>query len=201
MTDQTKVAVPTGEHEVKSTAIDDGYVFDHVRTDSPTFAKMERAARAAGTRCARTGVTEKVQYHHRYIEYSLAYMVDWHVVKGIAMGTIKELPVLNLTNHQATLEMVPVEVFEVYEIIQICRVIHGYDWDKDFDPDNPETFVDSRANMIPLNERYHIGDRGEHRHTGPFLGGYRWPRKTGVIYSPNEQAVSNAALGALSQGS
>lgn len=180
--------VPQGEHEVKSTAIDDGFVFDHVRTDSPVFSKMEREARAAGTRCARTGHAEGVQYHHRYIEYSLAYMVDWHLVKAIADGTVKELPVLDLATHQPTGEVAPVEGFEVWEIVQTCRLVHGYDWSA-FDPDRPETFVDSRANMIPLHERYHIGDRGEHRHTGPFLGGYRWPRKPGVVYAPNEETA------------
>lgn len=191
---------PIGEHEVKSTAIDDGYVFDHIRTASPIFTKMEREGRAAGTRCARTGTTNDVQYHHKYCEYSLAFMVDWHVVKGIAMGTITELPVLDLDTHQPSGELAPVEGFDVWEIIQICRLVHGYDWDKEFDPDRPETFVDHQVNMAPLNIRYHIGDRGEHRHTGPFLGGYRWPRKAGVVYAPNEQAVKAVAEAAISAG-
>lgn len=184
-------AVPAGEHEVKSTVTDDGYVFDHIRTASPIFTKMEREARAANTRCCITGQLVDVQYHHKFCEYSLAYMVDWHVVKGIAMGTVKELPVLDIDTHQpvASGDTWPVEGSKVWEMIQICRLVHGYDWNKDFDPDHPETFVDHRVNMDPLNVRYHIGDRGEHHHTGPYLGGYRLPRKAGVVYAPNEQAI------------
>lgn len=188
--------VPAGEHEVKTTATDDGYVFDHVRTDSPTFAKMERDARAAGTRCCLTGTTQDVQYHHCFLEYSLAYGVDWATVKGIAIGQITQLPVLDLATHQPTVELAPVEAFKIWEIIQITKM-RGYDWTQ-FDPDHPATFVDSRANMDPLNVRYHIGDRGRHRHTGPYAAFYDWPRLPGVVYSPNEEpsAQGQPPLGA-----
>ena len=189
--------VPAGEHEVKSTSVDDGFVFDHVRTDSPTFTHMEREARKAGTLCCITGQPDPgVQYHHKYIEYSLAYMVDWHLVKKVAMGEVTEIPVLDLTTHQPIPgKFRPVLGSKLWWMIQCARLVDGYDW-ATFDPDKPETFVDSRANMDPLQERYHIGDRGEHHHTGPFLGGYHWPRIPGVVYAPNEEVI-----GALSAGS
>ena len=188
------MAVPIGEHEVKSTAVDDGYVFDHVRTESPTFAKMERDARAKGTLCCITGQAEDVQYHHCFCEYSLAYAIDWHLVHQVALGKVTKLPVLDLATHQPIPgKMRPVKGSKLWEMIQITSLVRGYDWARDFDPDHPETFVDSAANMDPINVRYHIGDRGRHRHTGPFLAIYDWPRLPGVICSPNEEVADPQA--------
>lgn len=178
-------AVPASEHEVKSTLIDDSFTEDHAqRTDSPTFTATKRTLQ--GSRCCISGHTEQVEQHHTTLEWSLQFGVDWPSVKGIALGEIKELPVLDPETDEPTGETAPVEGFLIWEILQYLKW-KGFDFVA-FDPTKPETLVDSVFNMKPISKLFHTGKRGIHRHSLPFWLFFAWPRLPGYVYTPDEEA-------------
>lgn len=182
------VAIPHGEHEVKSTIVDDSFADDHPpRTDSPTFTATKKTLH--GQRCCISGHTETVEQHHATLEYSLQFGVDWYKVKGIATGEVKELPILDPATDKPTGEMAPVEDFLIHEIIQYTSW-KGFDWNA-FDPAKPETFVDSIYNMKPISKLFHTGKRGIHRHSFPFFLFFAWPRLPDYIYTPDEETPTN----------
>ena len=174
------------EHENKRMLSEDIFYPDHdQRTESPTFLETKRKGHALGLRCAISGTRLDVEYHHAFCEWAFAGGVDWHTVKGIALGTIKELPVLDLVTDQPTAEMAPVEGFLIYLICEYFKY-KGFDWEA-FDPDKPETLVDSLEAMIILNKKFHRGkDHGAHSITGPIHFFQAFPRKLGFIFSPDE---------------
>ena len=176
---------PKGEHEVKSTIIDDAFVDDHPpRTDSPTFSATKR--KLHGQRCCISGHTEEVEQHHATLEWVCGSGVDWVKVKGIATGQVTELPILDPATDQPTGEMAPVEDFLIFHILEWTK-FRGFDWSA-FDPAKPETFVDSVQNMLPISKLFHTGKRGIHRHSLPFFIFFAWPRLPGFVYTPDEES-------------
>jgi len=177
----------TGEHEYKSTLNEDVYYPDHPspRTESATFRHMKHDEKALGTRCCISGQSVDVEYHHIFCEWAWADGVDWHVVHGVALGIITHLPVIDLTTDQPTGDLYPVEESLLYMMIQISKA-RGFDWTA-FDPEKPETFVDSWPNMLPLHKKFHRGKQhGAHEETAPIWGFQMFPRKPGFVYSPDE---------------
>lgn len=156
----------TGEHELKeSMTVDMFYINEpEPRKATPVFEHMKRTADKAGTRCAITGQPHP-QYHHFFCEYAARDEIDWHVVKGVALGTITELPVLDLDNHEPTGETYPAEASLIWRLCRFAEIF-GMDW-KSFDPDDPVSFVDSIHNMLPLHEKFHIA-KNSGIHLAPF---------------------------------
>ena len=177
---------PNAEHEDKRSLSEDVFYPDHdKRTESPTFIETKRKGHALGLRCAISGTKLDTEYHHAFCEWAFASGVDWHIVQGIALGEIKELPVLDLLTDQPTEEMAPVEGFLIYLICEYFKY-KGFDWNA-FDPEKPETLVDSIEAMIVLNKKFHRGkDHGVHNLTGPIHFFQAFPRKAGFIFSPDE---------------
>ena len=78
----------------------------------------------------------------------------------------------------------PVSGFMFFWFLQWTRA-RGFDWDA-FDPAQPETFVDSVQQMIPLTTNLHVGAHGVHRHSGPVWLFFMWPRFDGFIFMEDE---------------
>jgi len=177
----------TSEHEYKSTLQEDVFYPDHVnpRAESSTFRHMKHDEKALGTRCCISGQAVDVEYHHIFCEWAWSDGVDWHAVHGVALGIITHLPVIDLETDQPTTELYPVEQSLLYMMIQISKA-RGFDWST-FDPEKPETFVDSWSNMLPLHKKFHRGKQhGAHEETAPIWGFQMFPRKPGFVYSPDE---------------
>lgn len=174
------------EHETHETVSEDFYYPNHdARTASPTFNHTTAQGKKLGTRCAITGQKEKVEYHHAFCEWAFAGAVDWVKVKGIAIGTVKELPVLDPYTWEPTGEMAPVEGFLVYLIVKFF-MWRGFDFDS-FDPAKPETLVDSLPAMLPLHAHLHREkNHGAHVITGPIFLLQAWPFVDGFVFSPDE---------------
>jgi hypothetical protein len=176
-------SAPEGEHEVKSTMTDDGFTEDHgARSDSPTFTHTKKLLH--GSRCCITGHAEQVEQHHATLEWSLQFGVNWPLVKDIALGEVKELPVLDPLTFEPTGEMAPIEGFLIYKIVKFLEWM-GFDWQA-FDPEKPEMLVDSAMNMLAISKPFHTGPNGVHRHSIPFWLFYAWPRLPGYVYTPAE---------------
>lgn len=188
---------PKGEREIKSTIVDDTFDEIHTRADTPTFRHTKTALDAAGVRCAITGMNRKeakavgeaIEEHHAGLEYSLQFGVDWEVVKGVATGTITELPILDPKTHQPTGKTAPADAFMLSWFLEWTKH-RGFDWEA-FDPAKPETFVDSIQQMLPLITNLHTGAHGVHRHSGPVWLFFMWPRKPGFVYMPDEEPGSD----------
>lgn len=175
------------EHAFKSTLHESVFYPNHPspRTESSTFRHMKKDEKSHETRCCISGQLTDIEYHHIFCEWAWSDGVDWHVVHGIALGLITHLPVLDLVTDQPTDELYPVEQSLIWMIIQISKA-RGFDWVK-FDPENPETFVDSWPNMLPLNKKFHRGPQhGAHENSAPVWGFQAFPRKKGFVYSPDE---------------
>ena len=180
---------PTNEHELKATyQVDVFYINEpEPRTPSPTFEHMKRTADKAGAVCAISGQPHP-QYHHVFCEYAARDQVDWHVVKGVALGSILQLPVLDPITDQP----VPDQFFTAKQSLlwKLCKwleVCFDMDW-ASFDPDNPVLFVDSINNMLPLSEKFHIRkDHGIHLMPFPEYLLQVLPRKAGFILTPDEE--------------
>ena len=183
---------PEHEHEVKESLTDDVFYPDHTRVTTPTFAKTKRDGKTNGDVCAISGQSEGIEYHHVICEDAFTDGVDWEIVKKVALGEIKELPVLDPKTNLPTGATFPVSKSLIGMMIAIT-IARGFDWAK-FDPKKPETFVDSAANMLVLHERYHrAADVGIHHHTLPIWGFLAFPRVEGFVYSPAELASRHGA--------
>jgi hypothetical protein len=179
--------MPDHEHEYKTTLTENAFYPDHAnpRAESATFRHMKHDEKALRTRCCISGQPVDVEYHHIFCEWAWSDAVDWHVVHGIALGIITHLPVLDLITDQPTDELYPVEQSLVWMMIQITKA-RGFDWAA-FDPNKPETFVDSWQNMLPLHKKFHRGKQhGAHETTAPIWGFQMFPRRPGFIFSPDE---------------
>jgi len=188
----SKSDAPQGEHEFKETLTDDVFYPDHTRVDTPTFTRTKREGKKNGDVCAISGQTEGIEYHHVFCEDAFTDAVDWVLVKKVAIGEVKELPVLDPKTSLPTGATYPVSKSLLGMVLAIT-IARGFDWHA-FDPAKPETFVDSAANMLVLHERYHrAADVGIHHHTLPIWGFQGWPRVPGFIYSPAELAARHGA--------
>lgn len=186
--------MPKNEHELKETLIEDVFYPDHEpRTESETFRRTKAAGKKAGHRCAISGRIDKLEYHHIFAEWAYSSAIDWETVKGIALGTVKELPVLDLITDAPTGEMYAVEHSLIYIITQLAKV-RGFDWQA-FDPAKPETFVDSMENMLVLHEKFHRAKQhGIHSQSFPIWLFQAFPRKAGFVFCADEiiQGVNHA---------
>jgi hypothetical protein len=179
--------MPEHEHEKKDTLHEDFFYpdRDHARTESPTFRHTKAAGHKEGIPCAISGQTENVQYHHVFCEWALSPAVDWSIVKGVALDEITELPVLDPVTDQPTSKTYPAKHSLIYAICKLAE-FRGFNWHA-FDPNNPETFVDSMANMLVLSEKFHIGKQ----HGIHFTDFAQWifqafPRMSGFVFTPDE---------------
>lgn len=150
-------ATITNEHELKATySVDLFYINEpEPRKATPEFQHMKREADKTDTRCAISGQPHP-QYHHLFCEYAARDEIDWHFVKGIATGTIQQMPVRDLQTDAP----IPGMFFDAKDslLFKLCKwleICFDMDWHA-FDPADPTSFVDSIHNMLPLNEKFHI---------------------------------------------
>lgn len=184
--------VPMNEHLFKATLAEAVYYPDHRRVDTPTFEKTRRDGRKHGDVCAISGQAQGIEYHHVLCEDAFTDGVDWATVKAIALGDIKELPVLDLETDLPTGKTFPVSKSLIGMLLALT-VARGFDW-QSFDPDKPETFVDSAANMLVLHEKFHRAKgHGIHGASFPLWVFQAFPRKAGFVYSPDELAARQGA--------
>ncbi len=182
---------PSGEHEFKSTLAEDIYYPDHTRVSTPTFTHTKREGKRNGDRCAISGQVEGIEYHHMLCEDAFTDCVDWSIVRGVALGEITELPILDTTTDLPTGETYPVQHSLLWMMLQISKA-RGFDWSA-FDPAKPETFVDSAANMLVIHEKFHRArSYGIHGTSWPIWTMQGWPRVSGYVYSPDELASRHA---------
>jgi len=181
------------EHEDRRSITEDFYYPGHDgRSESPTFIQTKRAGKAAGLRCAITGQADDLEYHHAFVEWAFQNAVRWDIVKGIALGTVKELAVLDPYTWQPTGEMAPVEGFLIYWIVHFFKW-RGFDFEA-FDPVKPETLVDSVQAMLVLHKHLHREkNHGVHTVTGPIFLLQAFPFVDGFVFSPDELAARHAA--------
>ncbi|QBJ80499.1 hypothetical protein [Aquitalea sp. USM4] len=184
------------EHEMRDTVTDDVFFPNRsadgstntARTESHYFRETKRKGHAMGLRCAISGQKDGIQYHHLFIEWALSGAVDWVTVKGVAIGNIKELPVLDPDTGQPTDETFPAEQSYLWLICKIVE-LRGFDW-RAFDPADPAQFVDDLAQMLPLHANFHTAKaHGVHHHSGPMWGFLAFPRIPGFVYTPDELAA------------
>lgn len=177
---------PPNEHEDHRALAEDVFYPAHEsRSESATF----RATKAEGHRqklpCVISGQTDGTEYHHVLIEWAFTNAVDWPMVKKIATGEVKTLPVLDLATDQPTGETFPVEHSLIYLICKFAEW-RGFNWQA-FDPAHPETLVDSMANMLVLHSKFHRGKgHGLHEETLPVWIFQAFPRVNGFVFSPDE---------------
>ncbi len=178
---------PAHEHEKADHLTEDVYYPDHPpRTESPTFIETKKVGHAQKIPCAISGHVDGAEYHHVFVEWAFAGAIDWGMVKKVALGEVTELPVLDLQTDQPTGATFPVEHSLIWTICKLAE-LKGFDW-KAFDPEKPETFVDSMANMLVLNAKFHRHkDHGIHEMTFPEWQFQAWPRKAGFIFTPDEE--------------
>lgn len=178
---------PAQEHEKGDTLTEDVFFPDHQpRTESSTFLRTKKAGHAAKLPCAISGHAEGTEYHHVFIEWAFADSVDWETVKGVAVGQITRLPVLDLHTDQPTGETYPAEQSLIYIIAKLAEA-RGFDWSA-FDPSKSEQFVDSMANMLVLHSKFHrLKNHGIHVMSFPEWAFQAWPRKAGFVFTPDEE--------------
>lgn len=179
---------PKGEHEISATLHVDLFYIDEPEPRKPSiyFERMKREEDRRGAVCAISGQPHP-QYHHVMCEYAARDEIEWDQVKGVATGVITQMPVLDLKTDQP----IPGQFFPASEslLFKFCKwleVCWGMDWAA-FDPSNPVEFVDSKFNMLPLNEKYHIRKmHGIHLSTFPEWVLQIFPKKTGFVLMPDE---------------
>lgn len=186
---------PNSEHEFTETDTSDVFYPAHApRTESATFCKTKHEGKAAGDVCAISGQSESLEYHHVFCEAAFTNAVDWPTVKGVALGTITSLPLIDPDTGEALLDengrpkLWPAQGSLLHLVVMLAAA-RGFDWHA-FDPARPETFVDSRANMLPLHERYHrSAAAGMHHLPLPLWIFQAFPRVPGFVFSPAELAA------------
>ncbi len=181
------MTAPTKEHEKADRLAEDVFYPDHSpRSESPTFQHTKKAGHAAKLPCSISGHVDGTEYHHVFIEWAFADAVDWATVKGVALGQITRLPVLDLHTDQPTGETYPAEQSLIWIICKLAQ-LRGFDWQA-FDPEKPELFVDSMANMLVLHSKFHrMKDHGIHVMSFPEWAFQAWPRKNGFVFTPDEE--------------
>ena len=79
--------VPAGEHEYKATIVVDIFYPDHPpRTESQVFVRTKKHWHAEGAPCGVCGAKEKIEIHHKFIEWADSDGVDWAKVKQAHPG-------------------------------------------------------------------------------------------------------------------
>ena len=181
---------PLHEHEKADHLTEDVFYPDHPpRTESATFLRTKKTGHAAKLPCAISGQVVGTEYHHLFCEWAFSGGVDWVKVKGIALGEITVLPVLDLTTDQPTEDNFDAKHSLVWMFCKLAEV-RGFDWDK-FDPSDPSMFVDSMANILVIHEKFHRHkDHGIHVMSFQEWIFQAWPRKNGFVFTPDEE-VSN----------
>ncbi len=175
------------EHEKADRLAEDVFYPDHEpRTESETFRETKKAGHAAQIPCAISGHTEKTEYHHMFIEWAFSDAVDWQMVKKVALREVMDLPILDPVTDQPTGQTFPAHQSLMWVICKLAQ-LRGFDWEK-FDPDHPEQFVDSMANMLVIHEKFHRHkDHGIHAMSFPEWIFQAWPRKKGFVFTPDEK--------------
>lgn len=178
---------PKHEHEKADRISEDVFYPDHPpRTESHTFKETKTAGHAAKLPCAISGQTAGTEYHHLFCEWAFSGAVDWQKVKDIATGKLSVLPVLDLETDQPTGETFAAEHSAVWMICKLAEA-RGFDWAA-FDPERPELFVDSMANMLVLHAKFHRHkDHGIHEMTFPEWIFQAMPRVPGFVFTPDEE--------------
>lgn len=190
---------PSHEHEFRASIQEDVFYPDHApRVETPTFRATKTAGHARGDVCAITGHPDDLEYHHLFVEAAFTDAVDWTVMRGIGTGEITHLPMIDLETGLPYIDadgkpiMVPVSELLIGMIVAITKW-RGFDWSA-FDPSHPETFVDSRANMLPLNVKMHRhAGHGIHHLSLPLWIFQAFPRVPGFVFSADELANRHQA--------
>ncbi len=173
-------------HEDRRTLAEDIYYPDHPpRTESHVFVATKKAGHAQRIPCAISGQVDGTEYHHVFNEWAFSAGVDWATVKGVATGEIIRLPVLDLVTDQPTAETFDAKQSLLWMICKLAE-LRGFDW-RAFDPEHPETFVDSMENMLVLHAKYHRHkDHGIHMMSMAVWIFQAMPRVPGFVFSPDE---------------
>lgn len=189
---------PGNEHEFIASLAEDVFYPAHApRTESDTFRKTKHDGKAAGDVCLISGHVEGLEYHHVFCEAAFTNAVDWQLVKDIATGKVTSIPMLDLVtdaplhDEAGNVRMYPVARSAIGLIVGLTKM-RGFDWES-FDPAQPETFVDSPANMMALNAKYHRRkSHGIHGLSLPLWIFQAFPRVAGFVFTPDE-LVKDAA--------
>lgn len=174
------------EHEHKDSYRVAVFYPDHApRHESNVFRQTKEQGHAKQLPCAISGQTEGVEYHHLFCEWAFSDAVDWATVKQVALGKVTRLPVLDLQTHQPTDRTYPVEHSLLYSLCKLAE-LRGFDWQQ-FNPDKPETFVDSMANMLVLHSKFHRQqNHGIHEMTFPEWLFQAMPRRADFVFTEDE---------------
>lgn len=177
--------VISGEHAAKVTEVVVTYYPDHPpRTESSTFRHTKQQGHKLGLRCSISGQPSP-EYHHIFCEEADLLAVNWHMVKRIGTGEVKELPVLDPITDQPTDETFPVEQSLIWMLCKMAE-LRGFDWAA-FDADHPETFVDGMVNMLPLSAKFHRSStHGIHHRDLPTWAYQAFPRVKGFVFTSDE---------------
>jgi hypothetical protein len=180
------MAKVAGEHLRHDRVEEENYYPDHDdRTESATFRKTKRDDKKRGARCAITGQQVDIEWHHATLEWAFGDAVRLDTVRDIALGKVKELPVLDPYTWQPTGEMAPVEGFLIYWIVLFFKW-RGFDFEA-WDPTNAEAFIDSPQAMLILHKHLHREKfHGAHAITGPIFLLQAFPFVDGFVFSPDE---------------
>ena len=192
---------PGKEHEYKASLEEDVFYPDHApRTESATFRHTKAHGKAAGDVCAISGHTDGLEYHHVFCEAAFTNAVDWQLVKDIALGKVTTVPLLDLETDEPLLDAAgkprtyPIERSAIGLIVGLTKM-RGFDWEA-FDPAHPETFVDSPANMLTLNAKFHRAkSHGIHELSLPLWIFQAFPRVPGFVFSRDELEARHKEVG------
>lgn len=186
---------PENEHELKATYSVDLFYINEPEPRKPTliFERMKQAADADGAVCAISGQPHP-QYHHLFCEYAARDQINWETVKGVALGTITQLPVLDLETDQPILgQFFDAKKSFLWKICKWAEICFDMDW-QTFDSADPTSFVDSIHNMLPLHQKFHIRkDHGIHLMPFPEYLLQVLPRKADFVLMPDEVVSAEAA--------
>jgi len=173
-------------HEMRRRIEEDTFYPDHPpRHESVVFQHTKAEGHKRQLPCAISGQRAGTEYHHLFVEWAYSSAIDWPCVKAIATGEITELPVLDLVTDQPTGETYPAKHSLVWMVCKLAE-LRGFDWHA-FDPAKPEMFVDSMANMLVLQSKFHRGKHhGIHESTFPVWIFQAYPRVDGFVFSPDE---------------
>lgn len=196
------MTAPANEHEFKHTTAADVFYPEHApRVESPTFRKTKHDGKLAGDVCAISGHADGLEYHHVFCEAAYTNAVDWQLVKDVATGRKTQLPLIDLDTGEPWLDergnqkLWPATGSLLHFIVTLAAA-RGFDWEA-FDPAKPETFVDSPANMLPLQAKYHrLASHGMHELPLPLWIFQAFPRVPGFVFSPDELKARHLKAGA-----
>lgn len=187
-----RIAAPANEHEHTDTLSEDVFYPDHPpRTESHTFKATKAAGHKAKLPCAISGHADGTEYHHLFCEWAYSGAVDWVKVRGVALGEVEALPVLDIDTDQPTGETYSAKDSLVWVICKLAE-LRGFDWVA-FDPAKPETFIDSAQNMLVLHSKFHRHkNHGIHALTFPVWVFQAFPRVPGFVFAADEMQQVHA---------